>query len=346
MKPFSELSYRGQIGRLRALGERALKRFGVRPTSMRHIAHAENCTFEVRAATSGRGRASAPYVSGRYLLRIHRPGYQTRSSVASELDWLATLREDLDLHVPEPMVARDGSPVVVLGSEGVPEERVCSLLRWMGGKSHGRKGERLLHLRLVGRLMGKLHSHAVSWKPPTDFHRGRWDWDGLFESPGTAGMDESWIWETLPTQERRLYEESARNTADAMEQLGEGGDAFGLIHADLHLGNVLFGGGEARAIDFDDCGGGHWIYDMAVVLHDHRRKDDWPEWRDALLDGYAEERELPDGVEPYLETFMCARCVSLMLWAHARARENPRSRKQLASWVDWSVEYLKDYCTE
>lgn len=52
----------------------------------------------------------------------------------------------------------------------------------------------------------------------------------------------------------------------AMDMLGERSATFGLIHADLHLDNVLFAGGEARPIDFDDCGLGHWLYDIAVTL--------------------------------------------------------------------------------
>ncbi len=347
MKPFEELTHRGQVSRLRALGAEALRGFGIRSPTLRHIAHAENTTFEVRASKGGRGKGPGePYVPGRYLLRIHRPGYQTPSAVESELSWLVALRSDLDLHVPEPVRAPDGRPVVIVDDEGIPEARACSLLRWMDGTSPGRRGERPSHLAAVGRVMATLHAHAASWERPEGFERGRWDWDGLFESPGTTGIDESWVWETLPVKERRLYEASARGAADAMEQLGDGPDAFGLIHGDLHLGNVLFGGGEARPIDFDDCADGHWLYDIAVVLHDYRRKIDWPVWRDALLGAYREVRPLPDGVTSYLEPLMCARCVTQMLWAHARAKENPLFRKRIGEWVAWATEYLKDFCSE
>lgn len=347
MRSFGELTYRGQIERLRALGTSALKEFGLRSATLRHLAHAENTTFEVNGPRGGRGKGpGAPYVPGRYLLRIHRPGYQTPSAVNSEISWLAALRTDLDMHVPDPVPARDGSHVVVAEGQGVPEARACTLLRWMDGTAYGRKGERQVHLRMLGALMARLHEHAASWKRPSGFERGRWDWYGLFESPGTAGTDETWVWDTLPVKERRLYEAAARKTADAIEDLGDSDDAFGLIHADLHLANVLFRDGEARPIDFDDCGDGYWVYDMASVLHDYRRKDDWPAWRDALLEGYREVRPLPDGVDQHLETLMCTRCASLMLWTHARARENPRFRKRLGSWSKWAVEYLTDFCSE
>ena len=58
-----------------------------------------------------------------------------------------------------------------------------------------------------------------------------------------------------------------------MQRLGQGPNVFGLIHADAHLDNVLFDGQQARLIDFDDCGFGYRIYDVAVALWElrHRR---------------------------------------------------------------------------
>ena len=346
MRHFDELTERGRIDRLRALGATALDRYGVRPRAMKHIRRAENVTFDVRASKPrGRGGPGAPYVPGRYLLRLHRPEYHTVQAIRSEMEWLIALRRDLDLHVPDPVFARDGSLTVYAEDEGVPDGRVCTLLRWMRGSTRTEETASPGHLRMVGRLMARLHDHSSTWDRPEGFVRGRWDWYGLFETGGTAGTDDSWVWDDLPKTARKLCEPAARETADAIEQLGEGEEAFGLIHADLHLGNVIFGRGEARAIDFDDCGDGHWLYDMAVALFDHRSKDDWEIWRDALLEGYAEVRDLPAGIDPYLETFMCARCVSLLLWVRARAREDPRFRRNMREWTAGLVRYLKEHCS-
>jgi len=49
-------------------------------------------------------------------------------------------------------------------------------------------------------------------------------------------------------------------------RLARGGGRPGLIHADLHLGNALFWSDEVRVIDFDDCGFGYWLYDIAFAL--------------------------------------------------------------------------------
>jgi Ser/Thr protein kinase RdoA (MazF antagonist) len=52
----------------------------------------------------------------------------------------------------------------------------------------------------------------------------------------------------------------------AQRELGASPDVFGLIHSDLHQENYLFHRGRVRAIDFDDCGWGHFVYDLAVTL--------------------------------------------------------------------------------
>src|SRR4029450_890805 len=65
--------------------------------------------------------------------------------------------------------------------------------------------------------------------------------------------------------------------------LANDGGVHGLIHGDLHHKNVLFHRGEARAIDFDDCGWGFHLYDLAVTLSELEDRPRYGELRDALL---------------------------------------------------------------
>ena len=67
-----------------------------------------------------------------------------------------------------------------------------------------------------------------------------------------------------------------------MTQLGDGADQVGLIHADLHLDNALFWRDDVRIIDFDDCGFGYWLYDIAVSLWELRHRGDYEQFRAAL----------------------------------------------------------------
>ena len=98
---------------------------------------------------------------------------------------------------------------------------------------------------------------------------------------------------------------------------------FGLIHGDFNFKNLLFWRGEVRAIDFDDCGFGHFLYDLGVLLETLLFRPDYLALRAALLGGYRRVRPLPPGQEVLLDTFIAARWVhiGLVIW----------SRQELAS---------------
>jgi Ser/Thr protein kinase RdoA (MazF antagonist) len=51
-----------------------------------------------------------------------------------------------------------------------------------------------------------------------------------------------------------------------MDESGYGPDRFGLVHADLRLANVQVEDGAPTVIDFDDCGHGRFLWDLASVF--------------------------------------------------------------------------------
>ena len=108
----------------------------------------------------------------------------------------------------------------------------------------------------------------------------------------------------------------AARLADVMPRV----DADGLIHADLHLGNAIFQGGDVKLIDFDDCGTGPRLYELAVALWELRDRPDYPAYRDALLDGYRARREID---VTHLDDFIALRQVAFDLWYTGTAQVNP-----------------------
>ena len=63
-------------------------------------------------------------------------------------------------------------------------------------------------------------------------------------------------------------------------------DEFGIIHADLHTGNVHFEGNELMVFDFDHCAYGWRAYDLAICLYLSS------EQCEAMLRGYESLRPL------------------------------------------------------
>lgn len=86
----------------------------------------------------------------------------------------------------------------------------------------------------------------------------------------------------IPDDLQGKFHQVASLVAGLMTQLRDGPGLFGLIHADLHLDNALFLPGGGRLIDFDDCGFGYRLYDIAVGLWELRHRDDYENFRDDL----------------------------------------------------------------
>ncbi len=74
MKPFQDLTYLGQVRRLRRLAQAALGHYGLEDAQFKLMAHSENTTFRVDAA-SGKAAAGGMYAASCFLLRLHIPGY-------------------------------------------------------------------------------------------------------------------------------------------------------------------------------------------------------------------------------------------------------------------------------
>ena len=178
------------------------------------------------------------------------------------------------------------------------------------------------------------------WTLPDGFLRMRWDWETFFgNTMDYGGVSAAGCWDMLPAPVRGKFDEIARRMRTAMPGLGSKPDAFGLIHADLHLENALFDGDAVRLIDFDDCGFGHWIYDLAVPLWEYLDRSDYPEFRAALLDGYRERRELPDLA--HLDDFIATRHVAFGLWFAGMAQVNPAfaaDQDRVMGWLRGSLE--------
>jgi Ser/Thr protein kinase RdoA (MazF antagonist) len=101
-----------------------------------------------------------------------------------------------------------------------------------------------------------------------------------------------------------------------MEDWGQGLDVFGLIHGDLAVdANLLFWHVEPRAIDFDDSGFGYWVFDLSVALDASRDVPAYPRYREALLNGYAEYRSLPEKQAEQIELFLAGLQIYWNLWA-------------------------------
>lgn len=338
--PYFDLTPRGQVRRLRRLAEEALAAYGLRKAQVTFINHGENTTWRIDLPKRLPGPTPYGCHPSRVLLRLHRATYNYPREIASELMWLDALRRDTELAVPVPLATTDGQSLLEWNDPAVGGHRVATATRWVEGRMLEKRITAAHHERL-GMLMAQLHDHASSWQRPRNFRRARWDDRGLATPSGNSDRGGCHAWALLPVSARRVYRQARDRVLLAMAELGEGPDAYGLIHSDLHMHNVLFYRGEARPLDFDDALYGHWIFDLAVTIQSTGRDSLAP-----VLRGYRRVRPFPEEQLRFLPIFMAARYASVMLWVAGRAEENPRFIDIKERYLDRSVNRCRELLRE
>ncbi len=315
---------RAELAALRGVAVAALGRYSLGDGRLTFVANDENTIFRYDGA------------DGRYLVRVHRPqrhgrGVDSVAAIRSEIAWLQAIHRDTGLAVPEPVLAVDGAPTVTVTAAG--RNRVCSVLRWMDGRIY-ETSARPVHLGRLGGAMASLHDQADAWTPPADFVRIRWDHEAFFGNVMVYGdTPAAGCWDLLPAELRARFTAVGDRMADVIAGDGD----TGLIHADLHLGNALFHRSAVKLIDFDDCGTGSRLYDLAVALWELRDRPDYPAYRDALLSGYRARRDVDVS---HLDDFIALRQVAFDLWYTGTAQVSPAFAARLDIVHRWSLEML------
>jgi Ser/Thr protein kinase RdoA (MazF antagonist) len=342
MQAFDELPRSTQIRRIRRLAEIALAAYDLKVIRIIPLQHFLNTTFRVDAYDRSNGanrNINASDHLQRFVLRVSRPGFQNASTICTELLWLQAIQSQTDLVVPEPILARDGSLLTTVSITDVPEARHCALFRWVEGRFH-HSSLKPTDMEGVGAFMAKLHQHAQQWTSPAGFIRNRWDITGI--SGEALGIDPAKSRSHLSLEDCEVLDATAQIVQQAMQELGEGSDVFGLIHADLHQGNYLFHKGKVHAIDFDTSGWGYFVYDISVTFSTLLNRPDLPTLRATFLKGYRKVRPLSLEHEKYIDKFIAARIMGHSLWLAAHIGE-PAFGPKAALHVAYQVNILKDF---
>lgn len=260
----------------------------------------------------------------RHILRVHRPGYQTPESIDSELAWIAAL-EKTGLPLPRALPGRDGALVQDAGG------RSAVLFCFEPGREP-QPGEDLSGLfRTIGGFAAVAHRHVQSWTLPPGFERPHWtetailDADGLWgdwrQAPGVVGS----VRRTLGEVDSRLRL--------ALHAYGRGPDRYGLIHADMRLANLLVDDGRVTLIDFDDCGFGWFLYDLAASLSFIETTPQAAALRRCWIEGYSAIRPLSADDLGMIDAMVLLRRMALLAWigSHGETELAAQHRERFAA---------------
>ena len=319
---FEELSTQERLDGLQQLARVALARWRLDGAPLSLLKYRENAVFKVTDPGSGE----------RCVLRVHRPGYRTDAELRSELQWTAALIA-AGIEAPATVPTVTGELFVTVGHEAVPQPRQCDLLRWVEGAiigdieaGHVASAEevRSSHF-LSGRLAARIHDHGEHWPRPPGFTRIVMDFEGLIGSRGYLGPYGDC--KLLSADQVALLDRARDGIAAALAAFGQTPDRYGLTHGDFLPENLLREGETVRIIDFDDCGFGWHVMDIATSLLFLLGE---PQYEDAFagfVGGYRTVRPLPDQHLEMLPVFLLTRAMTYVGWCGSRPEERLAQEK-------------------
>ena len=181
----------------------------------------------------------------------------------------------------------------------------------------------------LGRFVGRMHNVAVR---RAEVDRPRLDAE-RYVHRALRFLDEH---DVLPGHLKHRYFETARSIAAMADERMEG-VAVHRIHADLHLGNILFRDGELRVLDFDDMAIGPPVQDLWLAVPG--RDETSLALRAALIEGYEEFRLFDHATLSLVEPLRGLRMVRYAGWL-ARRWHDPAFK---AGWPHFGTgDYWQD----
>lgn len=255
----------------------------------------------------------------RYALRVHRPDYQSNAAIKSELAWLEALRHDTDLRISEPVPVADGATLQTIATPN-GDIRHLALFRFVAGSEPSPNHDLTELFFRLGGYAARLHRHAIDWQRPAWFERPVWDGPSILDGDGLWGN-----WRTAPGVNAEITAILLQVDAALRVQLlayGTSPERFGLIHADMRLGNLLVDDGAVTLLDFDDSGFCWFAYDFAAAISFHEAQANIAALKAAWLRAYLPLRQLCPEDIAMMDTMVMLRRMALLAWigTHSETR--------------------------
>ncbi len=267
------------------------------PETFKILAQRENTVF--RAETN----------KGPIVIRMHRQGYHDFDEIQSELQFMVGVSSHF-ANTPCPIATKDGRLVVE------HRGKIFTGLDWITGKTlkeylsltSSKRELETIFFDLGGKL-ANFHIACDAWQPPLGFKRHSWNRSGLI------GINPFWgrFWENPDLhQDERDFMLKIKDRINAVLAGLEDNLDYGMIHADLIPDNVMIDEDELIFLDFDDCGFGFRIFDLATILQKQFiAESNFKAISTALVTGYKSHRKLET---EHLDLFLAIRSLTYVGW--------------------------------
>jgi Ser/Thr protein kinase RdoA (MazF antagonist) len=221
---------------------------------------------------------------------------------------MTTLKTEVAISLPQVITGVDGRSVQALGDS---YDLTCCMFSFLSGVPlHNLQGEALsMTLAKLGSLAASMHLHSM--QDSTTYDRFAWNWEALFGEESRWG---DWkAYKGLVPGDEPFIEQVLQSIQGKLISYGKDRSVYGLIHSDLHVSNVLLAkNGSLQVIDFDDCGYGWYLYDIACMLTTYC--EDLEGLSLFVLQGYEQVRPLTQKDREMLSCFILIRRIARFAW--------------------------------
>ncbi len=223
-----------------------------------------------------------------YTLRISRKNSRTPSQLEGELKWMKAIK---GVNMAEPISE-------ILDIDGY----FCVFFKYIDGEMPSYNDEEVLYN--IGKIAAQLHKFA-------DMRLDRPVWS-IENMTGRNGLWGDWRKnDELTYKDREVIEKALSIAAEKIKEYDS--PKYGLIHADLRITNIIQND-KYYAIDFDDCGYGYFMQDIAAALSFMENSENIEALKSAWFRGYEEITPLDTRDREIADSFILLRKIQLLAW--------------------------------
>lgn len=265
---------------------------------------------------------------GEFLLRIYRKGWRNTAEINFEIDVLNFLKAG-DAKVAFPVKRKDGSYITCVNA---PEgERFAIMTKFAGGK----KDEGITDENISLFAEGVASIHSITDKFTSIHERFLLNLEYLLNEPlerirpFLAHRKEDWNF--LLEYSTKLSKTVSNTTSELLD--------YGFCHGDFHGGNAHKIDDGFIFFDFDCCGFGLRVYDLAIFKWSARRQGKEEKRWKLYIEAYRQFRHISDEDLKLVDTFVSIR----QIWMMGLHIEISLSHGWLDdSYFDQEIQFLRD----